>query len=203
MDRANRALGTIIAVLLLLIGVAGTLASLGRIPRVARGTALLPVGVRTRWHSWGVWPWVVLAAVGVLLVVLGLLLLRAELRTRMVRPMPDLLWTDPTVGDPAARHRADPVLPGHTRVRSGAMLHGIERDLARHPKVRQVSVGLGGDEARPLLRARIGVAAGADLAKLQVYLAESLTRFTTTTGLRPVDVQVEVTLSDREGARVG
>ncbi len=202
MDRGNRVLGTVIAVLLLLVGLAGTLAGLGRIPRLARSTALLPSGVRTWWHGWGGWPWVVLAVVGLLLVLLGLLLLRAELRTRMVRPMPDLLWTDPVVGDPGARHRADLMLPGHTRVRSGAMLHGIERDLARHPKVRQVSVGLGGDEAEPLVRARLGVAAGADLAKLQVYLAESLARFTRTTGLRPTDVQVEVTLSDREGARV-
>ncbi|HEY3503001.1 MAG TPA: hypothetical protein VGN37_09505 [Actinocatenispora sp.] len=196
MDRVNRALFVVLAVLLVLAGAAGTLAALGRLPRVDNAKHLLPHAVRDRWHDWGTAAWLVLAAAGLVVAVLGFLLVRAQLLPRLGRPMPDLLLTDP-VAD-----RTDDTPPGRTRVRAAALVHGIERDLARHPKVRRVSVGLGGDAADPRVHARLELASGADIAHLQSYVSESLSRFATTTGLDPTAVRVVLTLTDRDHHRV-
>ncbi|GAA4207643.1 hypothetical protein [Actinocatenispora rupis] len=193
MDRLNRALFTVLAVLLVAAGVAGTLASLGRLPRVDPATHLLPHALRDRWHDWGPAAWLVLAGAGLVVAVLGFLLVRGQLVPRLGRPMPDLVLTDP--------ERAD-TPPGRTRVRSTALVHGFERDLARHPKVRRVSVGLGGDAADPLVHARLELFSGADVTHLQSYVAESLSRFVTTTGLDPADVRVVLALTDRDHHRV-
>jgi hypothetical protein len=196
MNRFNRVLFTVLAVLLVLIGAAGTLASFGWLPRVDEATHLLPHAVRTGWHDWGTTAWLVLAAAGLVAAILGFLLLRAQLLPRLGRPMPDLLLTD------QARNRTDDTSPGRTRVRASALVHGIEKDLARHPKVRRVSVGLGGDAADPLVNARLVLAAGCDVAHLQSYVTESLSRFATTTGLNPTEIRVVLTLTDREHHRV-
>lgn len=92
--------------------------------------------------------------------------------------------------------------PGRTRVRAAALVHGIERDLARHPKVRRVSVLLAGDAADPRVYARLELRAGADVPHVQAYVSESLARFTETTGLAPTDVDVVVQLTDRDQLRV-
>jgi hypothetical protein len=92
--------------------------------------------------------------------------------------------------------------PGRTRVRVAALVHGIERDLAQHPKVRRVSVLLAGDAADPRVYVRLALRAGADVSHVQAYLSESLARFTATTGLAPADVDVVVQLTDRDQIRV-
>ncbi|BCJ37489.1 hypothetical protein Athai_49920 [Actinocatenispora thailandica] len=92
--------------------------------------------------------------------------------------------------------------PGRTRVRAVALVHGIERDLARHPKVRRVSVALGGDAAEPRVYARLELRADADVPHVQAYLSESLARFTRTTGLAPTDVDVVLQLTGHDQLRV-
>jgi hypothetical protein len=240
MDRGNRILLAIVGAVLLLAGLAVGLAGFGLIPAVDPATRLLPDQVRDRWHDWGTVAWIVAAAVGVLLAVLGVLLARAQFVSGRGRPMPDLLLTDPALapGRPAAPRDAaagrsgaprngtggesgaprdavggdgvgrdaeagpEPAGPGRTRVRAAALVHGIERDLARHPKVRRVSVLLAGDAADPRVYARLELRAGADVPHVQAYLSESLARFTETTGLAPTDVDVVVQLTDRDQLRV-
>ncbi|HEY3506449.1 MAG TPA: hypothetical protein VGN37_27120 [Actinocatenispora sp.] len=192
----NRALFIALAVLLVAIGAAGTLASIGRLPRVDSSTALLPPGVRNQWHDWGTAAWLILAAAGLVVAVLAFLLIRAQLLPRSGQPLPDLLRTDP------APDRPDGPAPGRTRVRTTALVHGIQRDLTRHPKVRRASIHLGGDEANPHLRARLELGDRCDVDQLQSYLTESLARFTATSGLDPTVVHVLLVPTSRAHARV-
>ncbi|MEV0843182.1 hypothetical protein AB0I55_27025 [Actinocatenispora sera] len=227
MDRGNRILFTIVGAVLLIAGLAVGFAGFGLIPPVDSSTRLLPDSVRGRWHDWGVGAWIVAAAVGVLLAVLGVLLVRGQFRSGRGRPMPDLLLTDPALTSPSRGVRpANPVAapaeddgagagavaaggddergtgPGRTRVRTAALVHGFERDLARHPKVRRVNVLLAGDAGAPRVYARLELRSGVDVSHVQAYLSESLARFTATTGLAPTDVDVVVQLTDRDQLRV-
>lgn len=193
MDGFNRGLFIVLGVLLVVIGAAGTLVSLGRVPRVDAATTLLPPVVRNRWHDWGTAAWLVVAAAGLVLAVLAFLLIRAQLLPRAGQQISDLLFGGP---DDEETH------PGRTRVRSAAVVHSIERDLARHPKVRRVRVDISGDRADPRIHARLELSDECDVTRLQSYVTESLTRFTTTTGLDPTRMQVVLSLTGRGGHRV-
>lgn len=192
----NRALFIAVAVLLVAIGAAGTLASIGRLPRVDPSTSLLPPGVRNQWDDWGTAAWLVLAAAGLVVAALAFLLIRAQLLPRAGEPLADLLHTGP------APDQTDSRAPGRTRVRTTALVHGIQRDLTRHPKVRRASVHLGGNETDPHLQARLDLGDRCDIGQLQSYLTESLARFTTTSGLDPTVVHVLLVPTKRARARV-
>lgn len=200
MTRANRVLLTVVAVVLLAGGAAVALAGFGRLPSVPPDSPLLSRRLTDQWSGWGIAAWLVLAAVGLVIALLGVLLIRAELRVRAMRPISDLLITGPEVGGDGTEQGGGPA--GRTRVRGVAMMRGIEQDLARHPKVHRASVELGGDLADPRVHARLDVTAGTEVRRLQSYLAESLARFTGTTGLSPAEVEVEVMLTDRDATRV-
>jgi len=233
MDRANRVLLAVLGAVLLVAGLAVGLAGLGLVPAVDPGTPLLPDPVRVRWHGWGVAAWLVAAAVGVLLALAGVLLVRAQLVAGRGHRMPDLLRTDPHRRAPASpaepetgtggSDRAAPppdagsrsggtatatlpaataTGPGRTRVRSAALVRGIERDLARHPAVRRADVLLAGDTADPRARVRLELRSGADVPQVQSYLSACLARFAGTTDVRPTDVEVVVYLTDRDQVRV-
>lgn len=191
----NRALLIVLAVLLVVVGAAGVLASLGRLPRLDPATSLLPLVVRSRWHGWGSAAWLVLAAAGLVVAVLGFLLIRAELLPRAGQPMADLRLTAPAP-EPGGG------TAGRTRVRTTVLVHGMQRDLTRHPQVRRASVHLGGDRADPRLHARLELTDQCDVGRVQTYLAEALTRFSTTAGLAPTAVQVLLVPTSRAHTRV-
>lgn len=207
MDRFNRVLWIVLAVLLLLAGTATALAGFGVLPRIPQAMTLLPHTLRTYWRAWGIWAWLGLAAAGLLLAVLGTLLIRGQFRPPAGRAMPDLLLrrAEPATPSWPDRDRKDAPAteaPGRTRVRAAAMVHGIERDLARHPRIRSASVRLLGDTSDPRLLAHLDVAADTDVTQLHRHLTDTLARFTTTTGLHPGDVSIVLSLTDRGRSRV-
>lgn len=195
MDAANRVVWTVVGAVLLLGGSAVAAAGLGALPRLDRDTALLPAAVVTRWRGWEPWVWWVVLGGGLLVAALGVVLARAELRRGGGPALDDLvdadLTTEPVAG-PAA---------GRTRVRSGALVHGLTGDLGRHPRVRRVAVTLTGEAADLRVWARLDVKAGGELDGLYRHVAGGLRRFITTSGLRPGDVQVLVQIRDT-GERV-
>lgn len=82
MNTGNRVLWAILGLVLLALGVAGALASLDRLPGVDADSSVLPSSLDTRWREAGFWAPLVSIVAGVVLVGLGYLLLRAQLRRR-------------------------------------------------------------------------------------------------------------------------
>jgi hypothetical protein len=194
MNTANRVLWAVVGVLLLALGVLGTLASLGRLPWLKSGTALLPTSLNANWHRFGFWAPLVAIAVGVVLVALGLLLLRAELRRRSHRPMPALVLPAPTPGG------------GTTFVGSDTLEKALSRDLARSRHLTDATAYLTGDPSRPTVALRLAVSPGADLSQVKHVVDGALHRFAATSGVSPtvsdVDVRVAAaTASSRKADR--
>jgi hypothetical protein len=192
MDTGNRVLWTVIALVLVAAGALTTAAGSGVLPRVDRDASLLPDAVQDTWRGWGWWAWAAVIAAGLILAVLGLTLIRAELRRHGGRTLPDL------VIPPLSRG----CTPGNTRIRSTAIHHGIERDLARHPTVRRATVHLIGDTTTPRLHAQLDVIPGFHLPALRDHVSTSIDRLATTTGLRPDAVDVILRLTTDTPARV-
>src|SRR5690606_18417281 len=81
-NTANRVIWTIVGVILLALGVLGVLASLDRLPGFDASTPLLSDEVTSTWRSWGAWAPIVSIVVGLLLIGLGILLFRAQIRRK-------------------------------------------------------------------------------------------------------------------------
>ncbi|GAA1742351.1 hypothetical protein [Luedemannella helvata] len=90
MNAGNRALWIVVSLLLIGLGVLGVLAHYGRLPGTDPSLPLLSPDVRDWWNSWDVWATVAAVAVGLILAVLGVMLMRAQLRRRGRADMPDL-----------------------------------------------------------------------------------------------------------------
>ena len=93
-NTTNRILWTIIGLLLTLIGVAGLLAHSGTPARPTGGSTLLNPTLLDRWHDadgWNIW---VVAAVGVLLALLGLWLFGRQFKRRTGPPLPNVVLRD-------------------------------------------------------------------------------------------------------------
>ena len=191
----NRVLLAVVGVLLLAAGVGGTLASLGRFPRLSSRSALLPGSLDATWHRFGFWAPLVSIVVGVVVVLLGLLLLRGELRRQGGRPMPTLVLPATTAAG-----------SGTTIVGSGTLEQALSRDLARSRHLSDATAYLTGDPTRPTLTLRLAASPGADLGQVKGAVDGALHRFAATSGVSPkiadVDVRVAApTAATRHTAR--
>ncbi|GAA1803019.1 hypothetical protein GCM10009682_26090 [Luedemannella flava] len=90
MNAGNRALWIVMSLLLIGLGTVGVLAHYGRLPGTDPDLPLLSPNARERWTSWGTWAMVATIVAGLVLAVLGVVLMRAQLRRRGRADMPDL-----------------------------------------------------------------------------------------------------------------
>jgi hypothetical protein len=181
-DTVNRVLGSIIGVVLAAAGTFGVLASLGRIPSIARDAPLwnerlVPTGNRAA---------AIAIAAGLVLAALGIALIVLEVRRRRPRAMSDLVSAD--------------TAPGRTRVTAATLDHALAIDLRSAPEVKRAAAYLSGDARDPAIALRLVVASDADLAALRGHVAGALLRFGTTAGLDPRIREVAVRIRTRETA---
>jgi hypothetical protein len=177
---ANRTLWTIVGLVLTAAGVVGVLVSRGWLPGADRDAPLLWPALLEWWRDIDPWGLVGVGLLGLVVAVLGLILLASELRRRAAPALDELRL---------ARER-----PGTTRVRGSAVGHGLERDLARNPGIRDAAVAITGTAPRPDLWIRLDVEQQADLATIRKQVGGALDRFSRTYGLHPrrLDVTARV-----------
>jgi hypothetical protein len=187
-DAANRALWTVIGLLLLLAGVAGGLANRGWLPGLAGTDPLLWPGLLSWWRRLEPWGLVGIGLLGLAGAVLGLILLGSELRGRAAPALGEL--------------RLAPGRAGRTRVRGQAVGQGLARDLARDPGIRAATVAVTGAAPRPELWLRLDVEQPADLSAVRERVAAALARFSRTYGLWPCKVDVTARMVGPPPARV-
>ncbi len=189
MNTGNRILWTIVGLVLTGLGVVGLLINLGRMPRTDRHQVVLWPELLRQWREWHTWMLVGVVALGLLLVLLGLLLLRGQLRRRSGASMRDLRMTSPSD-------------MGQTVVGARVMVKGLEHDLANQPGISNAAAHLGGGSDDPRLRLWLTVEPGTNLDPIRRLVRLALSRFTTTTSLRPADVFVDARIARLRGSRL-
>ena len=190
-DRRNRLRWALIALLLLAAGVAGSLISFDRLPRVDADTPLLPDAAVARWRQAEDWRLAALAALGLLLALYGWRILAAQLRRGGGRTaMGDL--------ELAATNSNG----GRTVVRSPALAHSIEDDLERVGGVQRALVGLFGSPHQPELRAQLDVSGTADLRRVRERVTAALERLAATTTVPPRSATVTFRVVEGHTRRV-
>lgn len=194
-DRRNRLRWTLIALLLLAVGVAGSLISFDRLPQVGADTPLAPDAAVARWRQAEDWRLAALAALGLLLVLYGWRILAAQLRRGGGRTtMGDLeLEATNSNGDRPG---------GRTVVRSPALAHSIEDDLERVGGVQRALVGLFGSPHQPELRAELDVSGTADLRRVRERVTAALERLAATTTVPPRSATVTFRVVEGRTRRV-
>jgi hypothetical protein len=206
---AHRILWTVIGLLLTAIGGFGLAANLGYLPGTDVHAPLLWSGLLGLWRNTAPWGLVVVIAVGLLLGLLGLVLLRRVPPARLGGDIDELIVPYPTAADsaPVGRDAFDPERRadrlGLTRVRGVVLIEGLERDLARDPQVRRASVALVGYAPRPELRIQLYVDPCAQLAAVRDHVSVAVDRFATTSGLHPrrLDVTARIDAASRRRVR--
>ena len=194
-DRRNRLRWALIALLLVAAGVAGSLISFDRLPRVDADTPLLPDAAVARWRQAEDWRLAALAALGLLLALYGWRILATQLRRGGGRTaMGDLeLAATNSIGDRAG---------GRTVVRAPALAHSIEDDLERVSGVQRALVGLFGSPHRPELRASLDVSGTADLRRVRERVTAALERLAATTTVPPRSATVTFRIVEGHTRRV-
>jgi hypothetical protein len=194
-DRRNRLRWALIALLLLAVGVAGSLISFDRLPQVGADTPLLPDATVARWRQAEDWRLAALAALGLLLALYGWRILAAQLRRGGGRTaMGDL--------ELAATNSNGDRPGGRTVVRSPALAHSIEDDLERVGGVQRALVGLFGSPHQPELRAELDVSGTADLRRVRERVTAALERLAATTTVPPRSATVTFRVVEGHTRRV-
>jgi hypothetical protein len=181
----NRLLGALIGLLLLAIGVSGLALGSGALGSRFAHTAPLPAAIAQHAIAPTDNDLIVLALLGLLGFLVGLLLLRAELRAPGQSRMRDLRYQQSSA-EPALRR-------GRTAVRTGGLEHGLRQSLGALPDVRWANAQLAGDPERPNLLLELEVDAEARLSTLKSEVAQAIERFQLTSGRRP-STQVRIRL---------
>lgn len=197
----NRILWTVIGLLLIAIGVAGILGSLGRLPGTAPDATLLWSGLLDLWRTIAPWGPAVVIGIGLLFALLGYVLLDRQLRDRGGAAM----------GTFGAEHAAPndgapgpvPDLPGRTWIRGAVLARGLERDLTRDPLVRRASVLLTGAVSSPDLWIQLHVGPRTRLPAVRDHVRAAVERFRTTSGLDPRHLDVTARIDSSPGRRPG
>jgi hypothetical protein len=184
--RHNRLLWTTVGLVLLLGGIALAGASRGWFT-ADPNTTLVPQTVQHRWSGWGWWAFGVAFAAALIVAILGLLMLRAQLRRRGGAQLPD-----PVLERPA----------GRLQVSMSALSQALSQDLQTHPQVRRAGVNLTGRIRRPEVYLRLTVTPMADIGDVRSHVDAALTRFETTSGWRPEVREVTVGLVGATPQRV-
>jgi hypothetical protein len=206
MNTGNRVLWTLIGLLLTAAGVFGVLVSLDRIPGTYPQTRVLSPQLLEQWRRWEGWATAGVVVLGVLAAVLGLLLLRVQLRKRGRRHLADLTFGQRSAYRPGARppQAAEESGPpaGVTQVRYRAVAHSLERDLQAQAGVQRANVMICGRADRPEVLLDLTAPAGADLVALRGTVGAALERFSATTGLTPASVHVNTRVAKGMVGRV-
>ena len=176
MDGWNRALWSLIALLLIAAGGAGLTAGSAGVPTAVQDQIREPTSA-------------VLAAVGLAglaVATLGAVLLRAELRPSRPPRLPDLH---------VARER------GTTVVRSASLGRGLEQELGRIPGVQRAAARLCAPAKEPRARLRLHLDAATDVERVRQHVDRALERLARTVGRSPASVEVLVRLQARRRRR--
>ncbi|MBX6748527.1 MAG: hypothetical protein IRY85_02460 [Micromonosporaceae bacterium] len=192
----NRALWTVIGLVLLVAGVFGLLVGYGVLSFVDRQQVVLPSSVIDFWNRNEAWLLALTILAGLVVAVLGVRLIRAQLRRRGGAPMADLYLPSPP--EPTEAPQAE----GGTEVASRALHRALQRDLESDRQIRDATVRLTGPADHPRLRVRLAVTADADVAALADHVDRAMHRFTTTSGLQPDLSEVVVRIPTRAPAHV-
>ena len=192
----NRVLWTVIGAVALVAGVLGLLAGFGALSSVDKRRAVLTPGVIGAWNRHRTLALAITIVAGAVLVLLGILLMRAVLRREGGAVMHDIYVQQPETGE-----RAPAQLHGSTEVASRALHHALEEDLEGDRQVRRAAVRLTGPTDHPQLMVRLAVTEDADIARLAGHLGNAVDRFTTTSGVRPELSDVVVRMPLRTTAR--
>ncbi len=182
----NRLLGALIGLLLLAIGVSGLTLGLGPLGSRFAHTAPLPAALAQQAMSPTDNDLIVLALLGLLALLVGLLLLRAELRAPGQARMRDLRYQQSSA-EPGRRR-------GRTGVRTGGLEHGLRQSLGALSDVRWAHARLAGNPERPNLLIELEVDAEAQLSTLKSEVGRAIDRFQLTSGRQP-STQVRIRLA--------
>ncbi|PWR04981.1 hypothetical protein DKT68_29395 [Micromonospora acroterricola] len=175
-DAAHRLLWTIVALLLVVGGVAALVVSFGLPSGADPGAPLLGAGLLDAWRLAAPWSTLAAAVAGVLVALAGQRLLARELR----RPDQELRGT---LSRPGRR-------PGRTRLATDVLAHALERDLTGNPGVRRARVVLTGAPPRPDVWIRVDLTADARTAGVREHVHAAVRRFATTAGCQPAHLDV-------------
>jgi hypothetical protein len=223
-NATNRALWIVVSLLLIALGTTGVLAHYGRLPGTDPDLPLLSPDTREQWNAWGDWAVAATVAAGAVLALLGLLLVRAQLRRRgradmpnlevrgepaMLTPieagagpaMPGTAGAGLAVGSAAGAESRAPVA-GTLRVESGALRRALAVDLRHQRGIERADVRLTGDADDPHLRVWLTIDPNADLTDLRERVVGVVDRFTVTAGRHAVVDEVTVRVPNRPPARV-
>jgi hypothetical protein len=182
----HRLLGALIGLLLLAIGVTGLTLGFGALGSRFAHTAPLPAALAQHAMAPTDYDLIVLALLGLLTLLVGLLLLRAELRTPGQARMRDLRYQQSSA-EPGRRR-------GRTGVRTGGLEHGLRQSLEALPDVRWTHAQLAGNPERPNLLIELEVDAEARLSTLKSDVGQAIERFQLTSGRQP-STQVRIRLA--------
>ncbi len=181
-DRTNRVMWVLIAVMLTAVGGGGLSLALGAWGHAGPVDVVDPTVVRW-WGDGGWMSFASVAFIGLVLVALGLVLVRGELRHQGTPRLADF--------DPCEGYQGP--VRGRTMVRAAPVAAALEADLKTLRGVRRATVGLFGRAGDLEVRARLEIGDEVDLASLSDAFGEMVERFVHTSNLSPS--KVEVTLS--------
>jgi hypothetical protein len=198
MNVGNRVLWSIIGLLLLAAGVLGVLANRGWLG-FSRDESMLTANGAQPWRDWPGWLIASVIVAGLLVALLGLMIVRAELRARGGAPMADLALREPAAPPDLT---VEPAPAGKTVISTSALKQSLTRDLERARQVRDAAVNIVGPHGRPQLLVRLSVTQDAELAPLAEHVDRAVARFARTSGLAPEVAEVTVKVADRQPERV-
>ncbi|HLT10788.1 MAG TPA: hypothetical protein VK028_08270 [Micromonosporaceae bacterium] len=206
MNTGNRVLWIVVGLLLLALGVLGTLASLDLLPWFDDATPLLSEDVIAGWRRLGAWGPVVSIAAGLLLFGLGVLLFRAQIRSMRGITTPELVLGQHLRldggRDPRAAAAAQGRPAGVTDVDTRTLARALTKDLERTQGVRGASAYLTGAADEPWVNVHLDLKPGVDLTRLHEQVDTALARFIRTSGLPARLADVDVRIVDEPMARV-
>ena len=189
MNTANRVLWSVIGGLLVVAGVIGVLASQGWLPGVDQHRLLFARDAGATWDSWGAWAPTLAIAAGAVVVLLGVWLLRAELRVHARPRLPDTSLRTPTGPDSVG---------GHTRVDTAVLARAMRRDLQADPAIKGAHVRITGHPEHPEVSLRLDVEQGTDLQPIRGHVDRALDRLAAT---MPGDPTIDQVLVSTAGGR--
>lgn len=199
MRTANRILAVVVGLILAGLGICGILINTGHMPGTDRDVTIWTETFTSRLHDWGNWVTVVGIVGGLIVAIIGLTLLRAELR---FHGRPSVTELDLAVPDPGGevadggahgRHAYEPQatssapisVAGKTHVAGSTLRRALQADLQNNPTIKHAVVRMSGDVHKPRIDLQIEVRRGTALSAVQSYVTEALARFRETTELEP------------------